>query len=148
MTRTPRRETGLTLLGIDFGRRRIGLAASDADQRVALPQGAVVRPRGKRPPYGPIRELAERLGVEAVVLGLPLSLDGEETDWCAEVRRFGSALEHRLQVPVHYQDERMTSARAQRGIRASGLPRSKRAQKERVDESAAALILQAWMDSR
>ena len=56
--------------------------------------------------------------------------------------------ETKLGLPVHYQDERMTSVRAERGIRESGLPLSKRRDKGRVDESAAALILQAWMDAR
>ncbi len=138
----------MTVLGIDFGRRRIGIAASDPEGQLALPRGTLERSRGKRPPFGAIRRLAERLQARAVVVGLPLSLDGEETDWCAEVRRFGTALESKLQIPVHYQDERMTSVQAERAVRSSGLTRSKRAEKGRVDESAAALILQAWLDAR
>lgn len=136
------------MLGIDYGNRRIGLAVTDADGRIALPRGTLERPRGKRPPFGRIRELAREVGAEAVVLGLPLALEGEENEWCGEVRRFGSALESKLQLPVHYQDERMTSVQAERGIRAAGLTRSKRRDKTRVDESAAALILQAWIDSQ
>ena len=134
------------VLGIDYGKRRIGLAVSDADGRMALPRGTLERPRGKRPPFGPIRDLAQEVGAGAVVVGLPLSLDGAETEWCGEVRRFGSALEAKLNLPVHYQDERMTSVRAERELRATGLRRSQRREKGRVDESAAALILQAWMD--
>jgi len=136
------------LLGIDYGQRRIGLAVTDADGRIALPRGALQRARGKRPPFGRIRELAQEVSATAVVLGLPLPLEGEETEWCGEVRRFGEALEVKLQLPVHYQDERMTSVQAERGIRAAGLTRSKRRDKTRVDESAAALILQAWIDAR
>ncbi len=138
----------MTVLGIDFGRRRIGIAVSDPDGRLALPHGTFERSRGKRPPFGRISELARSLGAETIVVGLPLALDGAETEWCAEVRRFGTALERKLRLPVAYQDERMTSVRAERAVRGSGLPRSKREEKGRVDESAAALILQTWLDSR
>ena len=67
------------------------------------------------------------------MVGLPLAADGTETDWCAEVRRFGGRLGDGLGIDVHYVDERMTSAGAERAVRSLALPRGKREQKGRVD---------------
>jgi putative Holliday junction resolvase len=86
--------------------------------------------------------------VEAVVVGLPLDPNGEESDWTRTVREFGEAVGRRAGIPVHFVDERFTSARAERAVRSLGLPRRKREQKERVDAAAAILILQAWLDRR
>jgi putative Holliday junction resolvase len=60
----------------------------------------------------------------------------------------GEALGERLQLPVHFVDERMTSVRVERLVRSSGLPRGRREEKERVDAGAAVLILQHWLDLR
>jgi putative Holliday junction resolvase len=95
---------------------------------------------------GEVEQIARASAVEQIVIGLPLDLSGVETDRCAVVRGIGRQLSDRLGVPVDYLDERLTSVRAERLIRSSGLPRSERERKERVDAAAAALILQAWLD--
>lgn len=137
----------MRVLGIDYGDRRIGVALSDPTGTIASPLPTLHKRRGKRPPYGKIRDIAREHGVEAVVLGLPLSPEGTETEWTAEVRDVGRNLERRLDVPVHFVDERMTSARAERTVRKRmGLPRGEREKKERVDAAAAVLILQSWLD--
>jgi putative holliday junction resolvase len=138
----------MRILGIDFGEVRVGLALSDETATLASPLPTLRRRRGKRPPLKALEELARKRGVEAVVLGLPLELDGSESEWTREVRRVGEALGARLGVPVHFVDERMTSVRAERQVRASGLPRGRREEKERVDAAAAVLILQTWLDRR
>jgi len=91
-------------------------------------------------------EFANVQGVTDVVVGLPLSLSGEENEWCATVREVGGEIGRRADLPVHYIDERMTSVRAERAVRSLGLPKHKREQKERIDAAAAVLILQAWLD--
>lgn len=136
----------MRVLGIDFGERRIGLAMSDPSGTLASPLETVTRRAGKRPPLAALEEVARANGVEHLVVGLPLDLQGRETPWCAEVRGMGDALAARLAVPVDYVDERMTSAHAQRALRSIGLSRSQRMDKGRVDAAAAALILQAWLD--
>lgn len=136
----------MRVLGIDFGERRVGLALSDPTQTLAGPLPTLKRRAGKRPPLRAIEELAREHGVGAVVMGLPLALDGSETDWTREVRRVGDALGTRLGVPVHYLDERMTSVMAERAVRSIGLPRKKRERKDRIDAAAAILILQLWLD--
>lgn len=83
-----------------------------------------------------------------MVWGLPLELDGSESEWTREVRKVAEDLGSRLDLPVYFVDERMTSVQAERAVRSSGLPRSRREEKDRVDRSAAALILQTWLDRR
>ncbi len=135
-------------LGVDFGEIRVGLSLSDETGTLASPLETIRRRRGKRPPLKAMEELARDRGVEAVVFGLPLELDGSESDWTREVREVGEALGRRLDVPVHFIDERLTSVQAERMVRSSGLSRSEREKKERVDAGAAVLILQRWLDSR
>jgi putative Holliday junction resolvase len=134
------------VLGIDYGKRRIGLAVSDPTGTIASPLETVLRRAGKRPPLTRLSEVARQHGVERIVLGLPLDLRGEETSWCAEIREVGERLSSRLEVPVEYVDERFTSVRAERAVRSIGLRRSQREEKGRVDAAAAVLILQAWLD--
>lgn len=136
------------LLGIDFGERRIGLAISDPTGTIAQPLPTLLRRRGKRPPVAEIARIAQTHGAEGAVIGLPLNLAGDENDWSAEVREFGRKLAERAGIPVAYIDERMTSVMAERTVRSLGLKRSAREQKERVDATAAMLILQAWLDRR
>ncbi len=133
-------------LGIDFGMKRIGLAVSDPSGTVATPLETLRRRPGKRPPITKIEQLGRDLAVEHLVMGLPLDLQGKETDWCAEIRGVGDKLSQRLGVPVSYVDERMTSVRAERAVRSMGLPKKERERKERIDAAAAQLILQAWLD--
>lgn len=138
----------MRVLGIDFGRRRIGLALSDPTATIATPLETVRRRAGKRPPLRRLEALAREHEVEHLVVGLPLGLDGEENEWCAEVRRAGDRLAERLEVPVDYVDERLTSVRAERAVRSLGLPKEEREKKERIDAAAAVLILQSWLDAR
>lgn len=137
----------MRVLGIDYGERRIGVAISDPTGTFATPLPTLTRRRGKRPPMGALQALARDHGAIALIVGLPLAADGTETEWCAEVRRFGDRLGSSLELDVYYVDERMTSARAERVVRSLALPRRKREQKERVDAAAAALILQRWLDA-
>ena len=135
-------------LGIDYGLRRIGLALSDPTGTIASPLETLVRRVGKRPPITKLETIAREKDADHLVVGLPLSLDGSESEWCAEVRSVGERLAERLSLEVSFVDERLTSVRAERAVRASGLPKRKREDKRRIDAAAAQLILQAWLDQR
>ena len=135
-------------LGIDYGLRRIGLALSDPTGTIASPLETVVRRAGKRPPITKLEAIAREKDADHLVVGLPLSLDGSESAWCAEVRSVGERLAERLSLDISFVDERMTSVRAERAVRASGLPKRKREDKRRIDAAAAQLILQSWLDQR
>jgi putative Holliday junction resolvase len=134
-------------LGIDFGEKRIGLAVSDPTNTVATPLQTLERRKGKRPPLGRLAEIAREHDVGQLVVGLPLGLDGKENPWCAEVRAMAERLAEIVDVPVAWIDERLTSVRAERAVRGSGLRKSRREERGRVDAAAAQLILQMWLDA-
>lgn len=115
---------------------------------IAQPLPTLTRRKGKRPPVAPLARIAEQHRVEGIVVGLPLTPEGEDSDWTREVRAFAGRLAERSGLPVTLQDERMTSARAERAVRSLGLSRRKREEKERIDAAAAVLILQAYLDNR
>lgn len=135
-------------MGVDFGEVRIGLALSDETGTLASPLCTLRRRRGKRPPLMRIEETARAHDVETLVFGLPLDLEGRESEWSREVRRAADELGSRLRMPVHFVDERLSSVRAERAVRSIGLPLHKREDKDRVDAAAAAVILQDWLDRR
>ncbi len=135
-------------LGIDFGERRVGVAVSDPTGVIAQPLPTLRRRAGKHMPLRALEELAEEYGVQVIVVGLPLALSGDDTDWTRTVRDAAGKLEERSGLPVQLVDERFTSARAERAVRSLGLPKSKREEKDRVDAAAAVLILQSWLDTQ
>ncbi len=134
------------VLGVDYGERRVGLAVSDPTGTIAQPLPTLTRRAGKRPPVQAIADLAREWQVEALVVGLPLTLDGDDSDWTRETRAFGEKLAQRTGLPLHFVDERMTSVRAERAVRSLGLRRAEREDRTRVDAAAAVLILQAFLD--
>lgn len=136
------------VLGIDFGERRVGLALSDPSGTIAQPLPTLTRRAGKRPPVAAITNIIQQNEVERVVLGLPLSLSGDDTDWTRTVREFGVKLQERSGVPVDLLDERLTSVQAERAVRSVGLKRSDREQKHRIDAAAAVLLLQMYLDRK
>jgi putative holliday junction resolvase len=135
-------------LGVDFGEIRVGLAVSDETGTLASPLTTLRRRKGKRAPLRQLEETARSHTVEALVFGLPLELSGEESDWSREVRAIAAELGRRMDLPVHMVDERMSSVRAERLVRSSGLPKGERERKERIDAAAATIILQRWLDTR
>ncbi len=135
------------ILAVDYGERRIGLALSDPLRMIATPLPTLQRRRGKRPPVQAILEIVQANDVDALVVGLPLTLAGTDSDWTREVRTFGETLARRSGLHVAFVDERMTSVAAERAVRGLGLPKHERERKERVDAAAAVLILQSHLDA-
>jgi putative Holliday junction resolvase len=136
------------ILSLDYGERRIGVALSDPSRTIATPFTTLHRRSGKRPPWPEIQKLIADNDVGEAVIGLPLALSGDESEWTAEVRAFGADLARRTGLEVHWMDERMTSVAAERSIRAMGLKRAQRESKERIDAAAAALILESYLTLR
>lgn len=130
------------VLAVDYGERRIGLAMSDPSRTIAQPLPTLQRKRGKRPPIQAILDLIRDNDVSALVVGLPLTLAGVDSDWTREVRVFGARLAERAAMPVTFVDERLSSVAAERAVRSLGLPKHERERKERIDAAAAVLILQ------
>jgi len=146
MPGTPERaDVAHTYLGFDFGLRRIGVAAGQAITRSASPVTTVAARNGV-PDWTAIDALIADWRPDALVVGVPLLMDGTEQPLTARARRFGRALAARYVLPVHEADERLSSAAAETLIsdaRASGGRR--RTRKGDVDRIAATLILERWL---
>ncbi|MBC7844032.1 MAG: Holliday junction resolvase RuvX [Gemmatimonadaceae bacterium] len=109
------------LVGVDWGERRIGLAASDELRMIASPAGVITRRAGKRPPVAELlRRMAEIGDVDAVVMGMPLDGNGDETPRCAEVRDVARAITERSGRRVSFVDERYSTARTHRAVHEAG----------------------------
>ena len=132
----------MRVLGIDLGSVRVGIALSDATGTLASP--LVVLPRTPDL-HDRLAELVDEHGAGAVVIGLPRSLDGAERKAAKSVRAEVGHLVRRLPVPVHLQDERLSTVAAHAGLAASG--RTARQRRGTVDASAAAVLLQSWLES-
>lgn len=136
------------ILALDYGERRIGVAVSDPTGTIATPLPTLERRIGKRPPWPEIQRIVKEYEVQEAVVGLPLELSGEESAWTAEVRAFGAEVARRTGLDVHWMDERMTSIIAERNVRGSGLKKTQREEKGRIDAAAAALILEGFLNLR
>jgi len=131
------------VLGLDLGDARIGVAVSDPDRRLAVPVGTVHvgQPPGE---LIAVATLAREREATLIVIGLPLSLRGERGESAAHAESFAEALRSVVDVPIELQDERLSTVEAERALAAAGTRGRER--RRVVDASAAAVILQAWLD--
>lgn len=132
------------VLALDYGKKRIGVAVSDPTRTLAtgLP---TLEHRGLDALVAAVERLISEHGADEVLLGLPLDMDGTRGRRAQEVERVAAELRTRLSVPVSLWDERLSTVRAYRVLRESGV-KAKRG-KERVDRLSAVLILQGYLDS-
>jgi putative holliday junction resolvase len=114
------------VLALDYGRARAGCAVSDPSGTIATPLSVVERPSTRRG-LAAIRRLAEERGADRLVVGLPLTLSGEEGDQASETRAFAERLGRVVALPVELHDERLTTRQAARGGEASMTPEDSRA---------------------
>ncbi|NVK30591.1 MAG: Holliday junction resolvase RuvX [Gammaproteobacteria bacterium] len=135
------------LLGLDFGLRRIGVASGHTDSGLATPL-TTVHNSADDINWPAIDKLISDWRPSALVVGVPVHMDGSETTTTPLAIAFIQSLEARYQLPVHHADERYSSREAVALIKENRQAgRRKRAQKGDVDQIAAALILQRWMES-
>lgn len=133
---------GRKVLAVDPGSRRLGVAVSDPGGTVALPLTVVERDAGWPETMA---ALVREQGAAEVVVGLPLRLDGSEGPAAEAARAVAAELADRLEVPVGLVDERMTTALADRALAAAGAGGRRR--RGIVDRSAAAVLLQSYLDA-
>jgi putative Holliday junction resolvase len=130
-----------TLLGFDFGTRKIGIAVGQTITATASPL-ATLRHRGQKPDWAGIEALVREWQPEAAVLGLPHNMDDTEEETLAEpVRRFARQLEGRFGLRVHLVDERLTTIAAARALGTRDAGR----RPDELDAYAAKLILETWL---
>jgi len=130
-------------LGLDVGMRRIGVAVGDDETGVAGGVSQIAR-RNRPADLEAVAALIADYHTEAIVVGLPVHDDGTVGDWARAVLRFGRALKKKTGLPVIFWDERYSTATAQEQLRAVGRPVAQ--QTDRIDQLAAAVILQSFLD--
>ncbi len=133
-------------LGIDLGSKRVGVALSDSDGRLATPYEVVPRSGDRQRDHRRIAALAEEAGAECLVVGLPLSLDGSIGPAAQGAIDEAEQLAAATGLPVETWDERLTTVTADRDLLAMNLKAP--ARRKVVDKLAAAIMLQGWLDHR
>ncbi len=135
----------MRVMALDLGERRVGVAVSDPSGVVATPRSVVDAAEVRR--LGPaFRQLVDEVGPELLLVGLPLTLGGEEGPQAHRIRSQAGQIAHGLGLPVEFADERLSSEEASRRLRELGL--SERERRGRLDMVAASIFLQAWLDER
>jgi putative Holliday junction resolvase len=130
-------------LAIDYGTKKTGLAVCDPSESIVSPLMGLVNAKDM---VGTIVEIVRSENIEAIVVGMPLNMDGTQGGQAKIVIDFANELKKHTNIPVLFQDERLTSYAAEEKLAARELTRKKR--RKRIDALAAAEILQAFLDSK
>jgi putative holliday junction resolvase len=130
-------------LAIDYGAKRTGLAVADDAHAIASPL-EVIDSHSLR--ISRIIEVIKSQQIDALVIGLPLNMDGTEGKQSKTVRQFAKEIKKQIDIPIHFQDERLSSFDAEQKLAALGLTRKKK--KKHLDAVAAAAILQSFLDEK
>jgi len=130
-------------LAIDYGTKRTGLAICDSAETIASPLTII---QGQKELLKKIAEVVEAENVEAVVLGLPLNMDDSEGPQSKLILKFAERLKQHLHIPVHLQDERLSSFSAEEKLASANFTKEK--MKKRLDAVAAAEILEAFLERK
>ncbi len=135
----------ISALGLDFGRKRMGVAGCDGTGLIATGLTTIERTSFERD-VQQVRNLVNERQVQVLVMGLPYSMDGTLGFQARQVQKFGKKLGKALNLPVEYVDERLTSFQAEQLLIAEN--RSPSRHKGLIDRKAASIILQQWLDTR
>jgi len=140
--------SAVRVVGVDLGERRIGVAVSDGTGTLASPRATIERSVDDATHWRALAALVEELGARRVVVGLPLSMNGRRGPAARAAQADADELARLLAphgIPVETFDERFTTVSAARSLREAG--RKSRDQRAHIDQSAAAVLLQAWLDT-
>jgi len=133
----------MRILAIDHGTKRMGIAISDELKMIAQPlEFILAEPFNKF--LARLKELIQEKEVEMILVGLPRNMDGSYGPAALKIQEFVAVLKDAIAIPIKLWDERLTSAQANRFLIESGVRREKR--KEKVDKTAAAILLQSYLD--
>ena len=134
------------VLALDVGEKTIGVAMSDETGRMAFPGVTIWRQEGHKRDMAALRQLVTDSKVEAIVVGLPLMMDGSRGIQAEKIDAFVSVLRNNIRIPIHMQDERLSTRQAERLLIAADRRRDER--KKTIDSMAACLLLQTYLDRR
>lgn len=135
----------ISALGLDIGNKRIGVAGCDGTGLIATGITTIKR-SSFRQDVAQLQELVQQRQVQTLVVGLPYSMKGELGSQAQKVQKFALQLSERLDLPVEFEDERLSSIEAEELMRSQ--KQSPMENKALIDRKAAALILQRWLDKR
>lgn len=136
-----------TLLGFDFGGKRIGVAVGQTVTKTARPL-TTLNVIHQRPDWDAIDKVINEWRPAALVVGMPRNMDDTEHALAPRVTRFGQQLKRRYHLDVHYVDERLSSLAAEENIRESGMSKRRRMDKSTVDQYAAQVILEQFLGAQ
>lgn len=131
------------LLGIDFGKRRIGLAISDDSKKMAHPL-AVLENRSRKEILWQIEKICNQEDIEGIIIGLPLSMKGEEGRQVKLVKSFTELMRKNIHIPIYFEDERLTTKISERYARQIRIKKKQR--RAKLDKLSACFILQSYLD--
>ena len=136
----------MRLLALDIGEVRIGVAVCDGLEIAAFPVATLRRAGSLKRDVAAVAQVVAEQEADAVVVGLPLSLDGEVGPQARRVQGFAAALRRAVAVPLVFWDESLSSVEADERMIAQGISRARR--RDRIDQEAAALILESYLAHR
>ncbi len=135
----------ISALGLDVGNRRIGVAGCDGLGLLATGLGVIHR-RSLKSDIAELQRWIEIRHAQILVVGLPLQMDGSVGSQARKVQTLMGRIQHAIQLPIDYIDERLTTVQAEWDLREAGL--TAKHQKGLIDQQAAAIILQEWLDRK
>ncbi len=137
----------MRILGIDYGKKRIGISISSTVAHMALPL-TTIEHQGSIPKAMMLlkKKVLELKDIEEFALGWPLLMNGEESPMCKEVMQFKSLLEATFKMPVHLVDERLTTRMAEESYKSIGMSRKDRT--AHIDQAAAVGILNTFLEKK
>jgi len=127
-------------LAIDYGLKRTGLAFCDVSETICSPHSVIDQPKNL---IKQISEIVKTEGIKAIIIGLPLNMDGSEGRQSELVKKFAEKLKARVTVPIHFQDERLSSFAAEEKLDSAQMTRAQK--KKHLDAVAAAHILETFL---
>ena len=129
----------MKVLGIDLGKKRIGVALGDTINKIAVGLPTLINNKNV---LSDVQEIIEREGIQKIIVGLPKTLNGQIGSQASYTQKWANNLAHTLGIGVEYEDERLSSKLARDSLIAIG----KELRKEDIDQAAAVLILQSYLD--
>lgn len=130
--------TNRSVLALDVGSKRVGLAVASMEARLPRPLTTLLRGENF---FKELKEVIRQEAVTDLIVGLPRGLDGQSTEQTAEIERFSAQLQAEIDLPVHFQDEAVTSKQAEDELQSRG----KTYEKSDIDALAATYILEDWL---
>ena len=132
------------LLAIDYGEKRLGLAISDPNQIISKPLKTIILSDSQYI-YNELEKIISDYEIQKLIIGLPIGMDGKNTQQTSKVEAFKEDLQNKISIPVILFDERLSSVSAKKSLISQGIKTGHN--KSKIDQTAAAIFLQHFLDT-